>query len=173
MTLFQIPEAILEVLRDLPDDGVIDEIAQAKLDHLEVGFEDKIASYCALIKDYELKIPAIKARAARVAAKAKALDDRIAWLKENMKQAMLKLGNREISTDWYDVSLQRNGGKPKVTAEISQLEVKGLPVTSWPFVKVVPAEYVPDKDAIITAWEKGEKLPEGVKVERGEHISIK
>lgn len=166
MTLFQIPEAILEVLRDLPDDGVIDEIAQAKLDHLEVAFEDKIQAYCSLIRSYELKIPSIKARAARVTAKAKAHEARIDWLTEQLRQAMLKMKVREIATDWYDVSLQRNGGKPKVTVSV-ELETLPLglmkPVTTYEVVK----------DAIIALWEKGEKLPEGVKVERGEHVVIK
>lgn len=166
MTLFQIPEAILEILKDVPDDGSIDEITQGKLDQLEVAFEDKVQAYCELIKSYELKIPDIRARAARVAAKAKAHEARIDWLKEQLRQAMLKMKTREIATDWYDVSLQRNGGKPKVTVSV---EPEMLPC---PLSKQV-MEWVADKDAIIAVWEKGEKLPDGVKVERGEHVVIK
>ena len=92
---------------------------------------------------------------------SKALADR---LKAYMKKCMEEAGIKKISTSLFDISIQKNGGKPAITI----LDEKLVPAR---FLTVV-TETTVDKDGILAAKEGGEDVSAFAKIERGTHLRI-
>lgn len=115
-TLFEISEDIsaLDALLEESEGEITSEIDAWMTENGEnlCRKSDGIAHY---VKEQEYRADACKQEAAKLAAKGKACENRIASLKTLVDCVMQRLGVAKLQGATYSVSRQRNGGARKLT----------------------------------------------------------
>lgn len=173
-TLFNISED-LRTLADLLEEvggEVTSEEAEAAIDSFfaELGAErnNKIDSYCGLIRELEAKADVRKLEANRLLSLA-ATDELTARKLKFRLHAFLQLhGEQKIETARFKISRVKNGGKTPVEfSEYFQNNPEELPES---LRRVV---FTPNSEALRGLLESGEGTEFGQLKERGEHLRIK
>ncbi len=162
--LYAIDTALLTLLARLDDDGELTDDPLAAIDALAMERNDKIDGICRHVRERETRAAAIQAEIDRLLMAKRTEENAVDRLKGFIKESMQKLGEKKIKTPLFTVWWQANG-QPTATIE----DAEKLP--GWAMRTIT--NLVPDKTAIIGAWERGESLPDGVTVETGTHLRIK
>ena len=120
-----------EVFDMLQDPEVDEEVVRDTLEGIEGEIEVKADGYGSVIRNLEMEKAAIAGRKAylkeimdQITAMDKHLDNKIAWMKDNFKAAMIATGKDEegIKTDKFTFKLKKAGGKQKLekTGEVPE-----------------------------------------------------
>lgn len=152
--------ALQEMLESPLDD---EDILKDTLEAVQGEYEQKIESYCKVIKNIDADIQAIKTEIARLSEKKKVLENNIDRLKKAMFDSMKATSTNKVKGQIFTVSIQRNGGKLPVIVDV---ETSELPDE---LVKVVES---PDLEAIAKLIDSG-NTQYGHYGERGESLRIK
>ena len=164
--LYEITGDLL-TLQDMLENPLDDE--QVLLDTLEAvqgEYEQKIESYCKVIRNIETDIEAFKIETKRLTDKRNLLEKNIDRLKKAMFDSMKATGTTKVKGQLFSISIQRNGGKlPVIMAEGTTTE--HLP-DNLVIVKETPA-----LDAIRELLEAGKVVDGFTLGERGESLRIK
>ena len=162
--LYEITGDILKLQEMFEDETVDQEVLADTLEGVEGEFDDKIESYCKIIKNLESDIEGYKAEAKRLSDKKKSLEKNIENLKANMFNAM-KLAKREkIDGKLFKISIQKNGGVLPIILDVD--DTSKLPDD------LVRIKEEADLEKIRALLEKG-KCKYAHFGERGESLRIK
>jgi len=153
---------------NMADDPEMD--AQAWLDTME-GIEGEIEvkaeNYGKVIRMLEADEAALKAEIDRMTARAKTIDNRVASLKNNLKETMIALGKDKLTAGTFAFSVAKNGGKtPLVVAE-------GTKAEDLPEEFITHPAPVINNEAIRAALDAGKELEFAHYGERGTNLRIK
>lgn len=127
----------------------------------------KLDGYVGLIRTWEMESAAAKAEADQYAMKARTRDNRVARLKERMKEYLDFTGRKKVETATKrTIAIQANGGAVPVEY-----------LTNEP-CDVLPPDMVivtrrPDTDAVRKALAEGSTFPGIVLGTRGTHLRIR
>lgn len=159
--LYQLTNNYEQVLNMLCQEDVDEQMIQDTLESIEGEIEDKADNYAKIIIELESKMNARKAEAKRLNESAKVLENRIKSLKNNLFNSMKAINKPKFSTDLFNFSIVRNGGKqPLAITDIVPEEFK----------KTILED---DIDKIRDFLEAGNKLPFAHLEERSESLRIK
>ena len=160
-TLFGIT-AEFEQLYDLATDECMDqELFNDTLDGLIGELEVKAGGYCNVIKQLEMEADRSKNMAMVWQEKQRVRENAIKRMKEALRDAMIRTGQKEIDAGDYVIKLQKNGGRVPmcIDGEVPQNMTKMV--------------IEPDKDKIRRWLEEGNTCDWAYLEERGQHIVIK
>lgn len=156
----------LQALLDFGFTEEDEEVFNDTLDGILAGISDKSDGYVAVMDHFNSNIQMIKAEEARLKARREAIENRVAKMKDRLKDMLETLeqggGKAELKTALHTIKLAGNGGKQPM--EVVEDKVPDS------FKKVVLET---DKDKIRKALEAGETLDFAELKPRGRHITIK
>ena len=159
MTLYEMTEQA-QALKSLLESEEIDE--QAFADTLEaIGADEKVDSYCRIIKSIEGDNALIDAEIARLTALKQRNGKSIDRMKEALDRFMAAIGSTKEKTPFFSVSYR--------TSE--SVQVTDLSAVPECYIKT-KVEQAPDKAAIKAALKAGETVS-GCSLERKRNIQIK
>lgn len=155
--------ALQEMLESPVDD---EQILKDTLEAVQGEYDEKIKSYCKVIRNIEADIQAIETEVNRLTEKKQVLKNNIDRLKKAMFDSMTATNITSVDAGIFKVSIQRNGGKLPVIVD-EKLDVSKLPDN------LVVVTRKPSLDSIRELLEAG-KVVEGFKLgERGQSLRIK
>ena len=164
ITLYELAEdyrQALETLNDPEYDLPAEAIADT-LEGLSGSFENKAVNVAKFFKNLEATSVAIKEAEQRMSQRRKAIENRVASMKDYLKQNMESCGITRIESPWFALSIAKNPAAVDVFDEAA-----------------VPAEYKEeivtvkiDKTAIKQAIESGADVP-GAVLTRGTRLAIR
>lgn len=152
--------ALQELLENPLDD---EDILKDTLEAVQGEYEQKIESYCKVIRNIETDIEAFKVEAKRLTEKAKMLENNRDRLKKAMFDSMKATNTTKVKSGVFTVAIQKNGGKLPVIVDV---ETAYLPKE---LVKVVES---PDLEAIAKLIDSG-NTQYAHYGQRGESLRIK
>jgi len=154
-------DAMLAECEGVPDDEAVAQWIDRMLIDNQHDLDGKVDNYAALITEYESRSSARIEEAERLRTKANADANRARWLRDRLKDALIRLRIERLECRRFTVSVQRNGG-------MQSIEVSGdVP----PEFRVIRSE--PDKAAIRTALLEGRELSFARLLPRGESLRIR
>jgi hypothetical protein len=125
----------------------IEELAQ----ELTAKLVAKADGYCSYYRSVEAACAAMQAEERRLAARRKARENRLARLKAYADAELQRMGRDKVEGSLFTLARQRS--KAQVSVECT---VDALPPE---FVRVVPEERHPDKQALYAALQAGAEVP--------------
>jgi hypothetical protein len=145
MKLHELTADVLAIQQeDLPEDVLAD-----TLESIQGEFEDKGIALGSVVQNIEAEIDALKAHKATIDQKIKTRTNKIAWLKNYLRENMTASGINKIECPLFSVTMR----KPSKTVVVDD---EDLVPDDYMSVKVVTA---PDKKAIAAALKEGEEIP--------------
>lgn len=159
LTLYELTQDFDQLMSADTDD----EITSALTDIVAGEIEKKAESYCKFLKVMESTIDNYKAEEKRISEGRKSIENKVRLAKDRMKDCLLAANIDKLSAGTFKISVSLSPG----TVEIDN-------VTEIPqkFLTLVPAQYIPDKNAIKAAIKAGESVP-GARIEAGTMMRIK
>ena len=151
----------LDVLTD-PDNDLPAEVIADALEGLQGSLEDKAVNVAKFFKNLEAMAQAIKDAEQRMAARRKAIEDRVASLKTYLKGNMESCGITKIESPWFVLAIQKNPAAVDVSDEAA------IPDQ---FVEIVTTRKI-NKAAIKQTIESGADVP-GAVLTRGTRLAIR
>jgi hypothetical protein len=164
-TLYDITGRALALMQMADDEDIEPEVFKDTLDGIEGEFDDKIETYCKVIKNIEADAKAVAEELKRLQTKKKHLENTVSRMKQTIYEAMKLTGKTSSGGTILKASIQKNGGV--------------LPlIMDEPVAEDLPEEYriieyKADNEAIRKALDEGKELPFAHYGERGESIRIK
>jgi transcriptional regulator of heat shock response len=129
-------------------DSLDEETFKDTLSSLEEAIEDKVENVAKLVRCLDADIEAIKTEEKRLADKRKALENKVASVKEYVQHEMEVAGLNKVKRPTVTVSIQANPPSVDVMDE-----------SLIPSIYMVPQPSKIDKRAILTALKEGEFIP--------------
>jgi len=164
-TLYDITGRALALMQMADDEDIEPEVFKDTLDGIEGEFDDKIETYCKVIKNIEADAKAVAEELKRLQTKKKHLENTVSRMKQTIYEAMKLTGKTSSGGTILKASIQKNGGV--------------LPlIMDEPVAEDLPEEYriieyKADNEAIRKALDNGIELPFAHYGERGESLRIK
>lgn len=156
----------------LEADGELTPEIEQLLTDVAAKLEYKVEGIGRFILQEGDRAEAIKAEEQRLAARRRAIENRVRWLKDNYLREMLsKLGTDKLKGTLCTVALQKN--PPSVKGELDELALRELTVIAPELVRVVPATFALDRKAALEYHRSGQALPTGLVVEQGDSVRIR
>ena len=135
MTLYQLTGQMLDLMELLEDPDVDPEVVNDTMDAVNMELEDKLDSYCVIIKELEAKADMLDKEKKRLDTRQKTVENSIKKLKQRMMLSMKLLGKKKVKTDKFSFTIKSNAPSLKIDDEAK-----------------VPAEYkLPQPDKIDSA----------------------
>lgn len=164
-SLYQVTGEILE-LQNMFDEGEIDQqVLNDTMEAVEGDYDDKLESYCKIIKNFESDAEGLKQEIQRLSNKKKILEGNIDKLKTAMFESMKTLNKKKAGGKLFTISIQKNGGKAPVILDVK--DTSELPDN------LVRIKEEADLDAIRALLDKDGKCKYAHYGERGESLRIK
>lgn len=157
--LYQLTNIYETLLVMLYDEETDEKMILDTLESIEGEIEDKADGYAKIIKELLGDAEKIKSEKQRLEARQKSFENRAKLLKNNLQEAMTKIGKTKFKTELFSFNIQKNGGKQALTIDGE------VPDT---FKKLVD-----DSDKIRQALENGENLPFAHLEPRSESLRIR
>lgn len=164
-SLYDITGRALALLQMADDEDIEEEVFKDTLDGIEGEFDDKIETYCKVIKNIEADAKAVAEELKRLQTKKKHLENTVDRMKKTIYEAMKLTGKTSSGGTILKATIQKNGGV--------------LPIV-WddPDAESLPEEfritkYEANNEAIRKALDEGKELPFAHYGERGESLRIK
>lgn len=114
------------VLQEMAYDPEVDE--QTLRDTMEAlwgEIEEKADGYAKIILGMKTDAGILKAEEDRLYGRRKRLEERSAWLKENLMANMQAIGKEKFKTALFSFSIQKNGGKEPLVIDGSIEDIPG------------------------------------------------
>ena len=151
----------LDVLTD-PENDLPAEVITDTLEGLQGSMEDKAVNVAKFFRNLEAMAGAIKDAEDRMARRRRAIEGRVKWLKDYLKQNMEACDIQKIESPWFVLAIQKN------PAAVDVFDEAAVPAE---FKEEVVSVRV-DKAGIKRALEAGESVP-GAALTRGTRLAIR
>lgn len=117
------------------------------------------------------RIDAIKAEEARLAARRRAIENRIAWLKNSyLREILSKLGTDKLKGTLCTVALQKN--PPSVVGTLDEHALRELAMIDERLVRHIPEQFSLDRRAALDALKAGNTIP-GLAIVQTDSVRIR
>ena len=171
--LYVISDELLRVIEQIEEaEGDITPEMEAAFDDLTGARRDKLDRVACYVDSREAARDAKKAVLARLRDGLAADERAIERLKAYLMRDLERHGETNVQGLIKTIRIQRNSR----AAVLSTLTIEQLAdlhtFDASPFVRLVPATYTLDRDAVLAAAKAGQSIPEGITVEVGTHIRI-
>lgn len=151
----------LDVLTD-PDCNLPAEVITDTLEGLQGSLEDKAVNVAKFFKNLEATADAIRQAELRMAQRRKAIEQRVAWMKDYLLANMDACGIQKIESPWFTMSIAKN------PVAVDVLDEPAIPDQ---FVEIVTTRKI-NKASIKQAIEAGVEVP-GAYLTRGTRLAIR
>jgi len=164
ITLYELSQDYRQALDGLtdPENDLPAEVIADTLEGLQGSLEDKAVNLAKFFRNLEAMADAIKEAEDRMARRRRAIESRVKWLKDYLRQNMDACGIQKIESPWFVLAIQKNPAAVDVFDEAA-----------------VPAEFKEevvsvrlDKAGIKRALESGQTVP-GAALMRGSRLSVR
>lgn len=163
MKLYDLSESYANIQNLLDAEGTDQESLKMALSVIETEIQAKAQNVAHIIRQMDADAEAIKAEEKRLADRKRAIENRIRWLKDYLKDQMEMTNTDKIKTATMTISIQNN------PPSVSIVDDKAIPAK---FLTIIPEQYVPDKKAISAAIKGGEDVP-GAELTQGKSLRIR
>lgn len=123
-------------------------------DALHTGLMDQLIvkadAFGGYVKDLEAREEMIAAEIARLAARRKALENRLKWMTTYAAVALQRMGRPKIVGTLFTLAIQKNNPSLHITVLADALAAE--------YVRVKPEQREPDKKALLDAVKAGAKI---------------
>lgn len=161
VTLYEIGEAIRAIVDSTAETGgELTDQEMEQLERLNMKFEEKVESCCAVVCEIEAEEEAYRNEMKRLQAKASACAKRAGSLKGYVMEQLQLAGRDKVKGQFLTARLQNN--PPSVTV----MDEKTVPAMYW-----VQPPPVLDKQKVLAVLKAGEAVP-GAELYRGVHLRI-
>ena len=150
----------------IPDDELSDEqnaAMDAYLDMLGEQEAGKVDAFAFFLKEQAAKADFFREEGKRISDKARAIENKIAWLKGKYTEIMYRHGLKKISGDAYTISLRESE-----SVRVPEDRLLEIP----PEFLVEKYSVAPDKTAIKAALEEGREVP-GCSIQKNFYLNIR
>ena len=167
--LYELGNELASVLADLESQlvengGELTPEMEARFNAVNLSWEEKAVRVGLHERRLRADIAECEAERERLAKRVAAMKKTADWIASvYLPRELARAGRSEVRTPLHTLKLVQ--GRERVEVEIP---VSFLP-PAW--VREKPATYEPDKKAIMQAHNRGEALPEGVRVVRGDPVA--
>lgn len=166
MTLYEITGEAAK-LQAAFDAAETDEEALAALNAYDGTIDDlnkKAEGYAKLLRNWDAEAKALKEEEKRLAARRKARENGIAWMKDYLKNSMEFLGIKNLTAGIFKLAIQKNGGRPPLVIE----DESKIPDEYWDITRAV------NKSRLYEAVAVDGLIVDGVSIgEQGESLRIR
>jgi hypothetical protein len=128
------------------------------------GFNHKVESYAGYIGELQSVADARSAESKRIGELAKATANKAQRLKDALRDALIRVGAKKVSTTRYEIRIQKAGGKAPLVIDESRVSEE------WTTTRTITEI---NKDLIRAALEGGEVLDFAEIKERADIVVIK
>lgn len=161
-SLYLLGSRYREALEALSDPNLPAEAVSDTLEGLAGELEDKAVNVAKVMRNLESAASAIKEAEAEMAARRKALEMRVQWLKDYLKDNMERCGIRKIECPYFRLSVQHNPVSVDIMDEAAVPRQFGKVAVTWTV----------DKAAVRDAIESGQAVP-GARLVRNTRLAVK
>lgn len=159
--LYELTEHLAGILQSIDfADGEIPDELQQHLDRAEGDLAAKLDACCRFMRSREARAVGIQAEIVRLKAAADADQRKAEWIKQYMKNCMMRLDVPSIETPLFKLRVQKSPVSVRLTGD-------DIPEQYQRQAKV---EF--DKSKAIADHKAGVPLPEGVEIVQGTHLRI-
>jgi hypothetical protein len=144
------------------DDSLVG-TALAKIDIIEMAFQDKCQQVAFLIKNMDAMAEAVSKEAEAMSAREKSIKARIATVKEYLRSNMERCAVKSIECPQFKITLKLNPPKVNIVGDVPAEYLRPPPPPPAP---------EPDKKKIIDDWKQGVVI-EGAEITQGNRVEIK
>ena len=164
LTLYQVSSQYVQALDFLtdPEQNLPIEAVNGTLEALTGELEEKAINVAMCLKNMETTAEAIKNAETEMAKRRKALEKRVQWLKDYLKDNMLHTGISKIECPYFKLAIQNNPPSVNLIDEAAIPEKFKEKVITWKI----------DKPAIKEAIQSGEVVP-GATLTNGKRLAIR
>lgn len=158
----------IATILDIPDDQLSDDQRKLINDYLnELGQEEasKIDAFSGFIRKQSAIAEAIKEESKHLADKARAIQNKIDYLKRNYIAIMQRYGVKKIQGNVYSIGIREN-------TRVEVKDIEALKILDNPAYLKTKIEYTPDKTAIKEAIIGGREIP-GCSLEKSYSLNIR
>lgn len=148
----------------LYDDDYDEETLLDTLEGIEGEIEAKADNYARIMQRLNGDAELLKKEEERLSRKRRTLENRSAWLKNQLYQAMKETGKTKFKTDLFSFGIQKNGGKAPMKIDDPE---------AIPEKYLIPQPPKVDMDAVRKELENGVALTFAHLEERGESLRIR
>lgn len=167
MTLFELTGQFMQLWDMIDDQEIDDDVILDTLEGIDGEIEIKADGYAKVLAQIDATAAAIKTQEARLQTRRKTLENRAAYIKKNLQNAMELTGKTKFKTDLFSFNIAKNGGKAPLVINEEYKDAGKLPER---FQKM---EIKADTDAIREALDAGEQLEFAAYGERGKSLRIR
>jgi len=160
MKLYELSEAYRRIELEGDDYAIA-------LNSIADEFDVKVENIAKLIREAEAEESTFKEEARRMSEKAGYAANRVARLKDYVRQNMEAIGRDKVQGKLFSVSVQDSTPSVVISDDAS------IPQE---FLRHVPEEWQPDKKALLDYWKANGTIPDrvkGVEIHEGKHIRIR
>lgn len=163
MNLYELTLEFRSAAERLSDMDLDEQTLADTLESMSGELEAKCQNTIMVARNLEATAHAIKQAEMKMAERRKALENRAAWLRDNVHASMLSTGIQKIETPWFKLSIRQN--PPAV-------EVFDASMVPAEFTKIPdPPPPAPDKTAIKAAIKAGIEVP-GCRLTQGTRLDV-
>lgn len=108
MTLYELTSEYMELLAMLEDPDTDEAVILDTLEGVDGELEEKADGYARVMRQMDADAKAIKAEEERLYNRRKSLENRSAWLKGRLQNAMEMTGKTKIKTELFSFGIQKN-----------------------------------------------------------------
>lgn len=109
--LYELSEQYAALQEMMYDPEVDEQTLRDTMEALWGEIEEKADGYAKIVLGMKSDIDILKAEEERLYNRRKRLEERSAWLKENLMANMQAIGKEKFKTALFSFSIQKNGGK--------------------------------------------------------------
>lgn len=149
MTIYELKGTVLDLLYQLESGDTVysEDGLRDTLEMIEGEFDDKVDSYCMVIQELSADAEKLKAEEARLAERRKGIERNIMRLKDVITSEAAAIGRKNVKTEHFTVN----------RFNMAKLDIYGSVPDEFKVEKTRTVKE-PDRDAIKTALDAGEKL---------------
>lgn len=165
-SLFELSSNVAALELALDNDGDPSTLQQIMDDLVtnKEGFNQKVESYAGYIGELQSVADARSAESRRIGELAKAAANKAQRLKEALRDALIRVGLKKMSTTRYEIRIQKAGGKAPLVIDESRVSAE------WTTTRTITEI---NKDLIRAALEGGEVLDFAELAERSNVMVIR
>jgi hypothetical protein len=119
MQLYKLTEEYAQAMVAMEEDGVDDQTIADTLEGLQGAIEDKAKAVAAYLQNIKAESVAMKEAEARIAARRKAIDNKVSRMQDYLRDEMTKANLSKLTTPEFSVTV----GKPGKTVDIIDVEL--------------------------------------------------
>lgn len=169
-TLYELTGQFMQLWDQIDDQDIDDDVILDTLEGIDGEIEIKADGYAKVLTQIDATAAAIKEQETRLQTRRKTLENRAAYIKKNLQNAMEMTGKTKFKTDLFSFNIAKNGGKaPLVIGDEYKEDAGKLPERFRKTEIAIKA----DTDAIREALDAGEILEFATYGERGKSLRIR